>query len=74
MVVGENFNFCGFSLNPECFPTNHGLLISNISLQVCYSETFTANSHFPLETWKFPPVDIFPYTVYRLLYVSLGNY
>ena len=36
------------------------LSISNISLQKCYRESFTANSYFPLKTQKFYPVDVFP--------------
>ena len=43
------------------------LLISNISLQECYSESFIANSYFPLKTQKFSPTDVFPYTVYRTI-------
>ena len=38
--------------------------ISNISLQNCYSETFTANSYFPLKTRKVSPMDVFRFTVY----------
>ena len=40
------------------------LSISNISLQNCYSESFTTNSYVSLKTWKSSSMDVFPYTVY----------
>ena len=56
MFEGEKFcGFCSFLLNHEAFPRNMALLIGNIRLQACYSESFPANNHFPLFT-----VNVFP--------------
>ena len=49
-----------FFTQPQIFLWIMGLLISNISLEKCHSKSFTANRYFPLKTWKFPPVDVFP--------------
>ena len=51
-VCGGNFySFHGFSFNRKSFPPNNGLVDGQyISLQQCYSERFTANSHLPLNT------------------------
>ena len=43
------------------------LLISNISIQKCYSKRFTVNSYFPFKICKFSPVDVFPYMVCTVL-------
>ena len=43
--------FLQFFIQPQIM----ALLISSISLQKCYSKSFTANSYFPLKTQKFPP-------------------
>ena len=45
------------------FPQLLALSISNISLQNCYSESFTANSYFLLKMQTFSPADVFPFTV-----------
>ena len=61
---GKLSQFSQFFTQPRIFSLQiMALLISNISLQNCYSESFTANSYFPLKTQKFFPTDVFPYTV-----------
>ena len=45
--VGENFR--GFHSTTNVFLRIMALSISNISLQKCYSKSFTANSYFPLK-------------------------
>ena len=61
---GETFVvFMVFHSTVNVFLWIMALSISNISLQKCYSESFTANSYFPLKTQNFSPVDIFLYTV-----------
>ena len=40
------------------------LLIGNISLQRCYNESFTMNSHFPLKIQNFSSANALPYTAY----------
>ena len=42
--------FMIFHLIVNLFLRIMALLISNINLQKCYSEGFTANSHFPFKT------------------------
>ena len=42
------------------------LSISNIYLQKCYTESFIANSYFPLKTQKFSTLDIFLCTIFDL--------
>ena len=63
--------FVVFHWTAKLFPRIMALLISNISLQNCYSEGFTTNSYFPLKTQKFFPVDVFSYIVYALLSLTL---
>ena len=56
--------FMIFYSTTNLFPRIMAWSISNISLQNCYSESFTANSYFPLKTRKFSPADVFRHTVY----------
>ena len=64
MPVGETFaGFVIFHLTVDLFPPIKALLISNVSLQNCYSKHFTVNSYFPFKMQKFSPADVFPYTV-----------
>ena len=64
-TVGENFHvFHGVSHSV----TNHFLWImalsfGNISLQKCYSKTFSATNHFPPKTWMLFPVEVLLYIV-----------
>ena len=52
-----------FTWSQNLFPQLMALLISNISLQSCYCESFTANSYFLLKIQKYSPTDVFPFTV-----------
>ena len=53
-AAGENFhNFHGFLLYCDFFLWVMALLIGNISIQKCYSESFSVNIYFPLKTWRF---------------------
>ena len=64
-------NVCGgklfvvFHSTTNLFLQIMALSISNISLQNCYSKSFTVNSYFQLKPWKFSPIDVFPCTVYE---------
>ena len=59
--------FAVFSSTVNLFLQIMALKISNKSLQKRYSESFTANSYFPLKTRKFTPMDVILYMVqYRL--------
>ena len=52
--------FHDFSFNHKCFPANHGHVDQQDKSTQCYSETFTANSYFPLKTQRFSRI---PYMV-----------
>ena len=68
--------FTVFHSTANLFPWIMALLISNISLQNCYSKSFTANSYFPLKTQKFPPwmhSHIWYYILARLVVQKLIN-
>ena len=54
--------FVEFHLITNIFPQLLALSIGNISLQNCYSESFTTNSYFLLKMQKFSPTDVFPFT------------
>ena len=64
-------NVCGgklfvvFHSTTNLFLRIMALLISNICLQNCYSESFTVNSYFQLKPRKFSLTDVFPCTVYE---------
>ena len=61
---GENFAvFTILHSTMNLFLQIMALSISNISLQNCYSKSFTVNSYFPLKTRKFYPTDFFLYTL-----------
>ena len=59
--VGENF--CSSSLNCECCPMNYGLFDWQYKSTTMLQWNFMAHRHFPLQTWKFSPADVFPYMV-----------
>ena len=56
-------NFHSFHSTTNLLPQIMALSISNISLQNCYSKSFTANSYFLLKKRKFSHTDVFPYMV-----------
>ena len=58
-IYGKTFTV--FHSIANLFLQNMALSIGNISLQKCYSESFTMKSHFPIKTQKFPPTDVLLY-------------
>ena len=62
-LQGKLLQFVVFHSILNLFPRIMALSISNISLQKCYSESFTVNSSVPLKKRQFFAADVFSYTV-----------